>query len=88
MESWLFWAHGRIELAHRERTLGRRDLVTSETIADGLGGNREPWAVLDQTNRIWVFWARRQGVGTVEYIWTLRRRVFDPVTGTWDAERQ
>ena len=42
--------------------------------------------MLDQTNRIWVFWARRQGVGTMDDTWTLRRRVFNPVTGTWDAE--
>ena len=84
---WLFWAmhvesNWRIVSAH----LDGETWSSLETIADGLGGNREPWAVLDQTNRIWVFWARRQGVGTLDDTWTLRRRVFNPVTVTWDAE--
>jgi hypothetical protein len=73
------------------------DLVTSrwdgvtwsalETLAASPGGNREPCAVLDNSNRIWLFWAQRQSVSTPEAdIWTLRRRVFDPVTSTWDPE--
>jgi phage tail-like protein len=59
-----------------------------ETRADSLGGNREPCAVLDTDGRIWLFWARRQGVGTPEDIWTLRRQVFDPATTRWSAEAE
>ena len=86
---WLFWA---MHLSANWCIVSARwDSVTRlwstlEIIADGLGGNREPCAVLDQTNRIWVFWSRRQGVGTVDDTWTLRRRVFDPATGPQDAE--
>jgi phage tail-like protein len=84
---WLFWA---MHVASNWGIVSARwdgeTWSSLETIADGLGGNREPCAVLDQTNRIWVFWARRQGVGTLDDTWTLHRRVFDPVIGTWDAE--
>jgi phage tail-like protein len=84
---WLFWAmHVGVNWRIVSARWDGETWSPLETITDGLGGNREPWAVLDQTNRIWVFWARRQGVGTLDNTWTLRRRVFDPVTGTWDAE--
>ncbi len=55
-----------------------------ETLADGSGGNREPCAIVDNTGHIWLFWSRRQGVGTPEDVWTLQRRVFDGVS--WDTE--
>jgi phage tail-like protein len=84
---WLFWAMHVGSNWHIVSSRWNGETWSPlETIADGLGGNREPWAVLDQTHRIWVFWARRQGVGTMDDTWTLRRRVFNPVTGTWDAE--
>lgn len=57
-----------------------------ELLAEGPGGNREPCAALDLANRIWLFWARREGVATSDDTWTLRRRVFDPGTLTWSAE--
>jgi phage tail-like protein len=84
---WLFWA---MHIESNWRIVSARWDGTTwsplETIADGLGGNREPCAVLDQTHRIWVFWSRRHGVGTLDDTWTLRRRIFDPATSTWDAE--
>ncbi len=84
---WLFWATH--VGSHWRLVNSRWDGVNwspPETVADGLGGNREPCAVLDATNRIWLFWSRRQETGTLEDIWTLRRRVFDPVTSSWNAE--
>lgn len=57
-----------------------------EILAASPGGNLEPCAVLDATNRIWLFWARRQEVGTSADIWSLRRRVFDPIASTWGPE--
>ena len=84
---WLFWAlHVGSNWCIVSARWDGETWSLLETIADGPGGNREPWAVLDQTNRIWVFWARRQGVGTLDGYLDPCRRVFDPVTGTWDAE--
>jgi phage tail-like protein len=60
-----------------------------EPVAALEGGNREPAAVRVTAaagDALWLFWAQRQGVGTAEDVWTLRLRVLDLATGTWDAE--
>jgi hypothetical protein len=57
-----------------------------EPLATSEGGNRQPCAVLDATNRIWLFWSHREGSGTPEDNWTIHRRVFDPVAAAWGAE--
>lgn len=49
------------------------------------GGSREPYGVLDASGRVWLLWAARQGVGTIEDAWTLRQSIFDPATAVWSA---
>ncbi|KAM3090257.1 phage tail protein [Phormidesmis sp. 146-35] len=56
-----------------------------EILTTSLGGNREACTVLDASDRLWLFWSQRQGIGTPEDIWTLRQRVFTPGTG-WSPE--
>ncbi|ESA38306.1 hypothetical protein N836_33290 [Leptolyngbya sp. Heron Island J] len=88
---WLFWS------THTGR---RWSIVTAqwnsaappetawspiEPLAETAGGNREPYAILDTANRIWLFWSQRQ-VGSGPESWTLRRRVFDPGTTSWGPE--
>jgi phage tail-like protein len=84
---WLFWA---------QHTEGRWRIVSSrwdgvdwtklEVLSDWLFGSREPCAALDATNRIWLFWSRLENAGTGDDTWTLRRRVYEPMTDTWDVE--
>lgn len=73
---WLFWAThtGGLWRVVSSRFNGTT-WTPSETHAQGEGGNREPCAVLDAANRLWLFWSRRQGTGTPEDIWTLSYRV-------------
>ena len=52
-------------------------------LAQGGGGVREPFAVLGQPNRLWLFWSQRDAVGTSDDIWTLRRAVLNLTTETW-----
>ncbi len=88
---WLFWS------THTGR---RWSIVTAqwdsaappetawspiEPLAETAGGNREPYAILDTANRIWLFWSQRQ-TGPGPESWTLRRRVFDPGTTSWGPE--
>lgn len=56
-----------------------------ETLTNSLGGNQQPIAVLDASDRLWLFWSQRQGSGTLTDIWTLRQRVFASGSG-WSAE--
>ncbi len=42
--------------------------------ASGSGGDVEPACVLDASNRVWLVWSERLGVGTVEDVWLLRGR--------------
>ena len=87
---WLFWA---THDGTQWNVVGARwdgaAWAAAETLAAGGGGNREPFALLDATGRIWLFWSQRQGVGTPEDVWVLRRRIFDPAAGpagAWSAE--
>lgn len=80
---WLFWSRHSNGLWSIESS--RWDGVNwnaPEILAAGEGGNVEPCAVLDSTNRVWLFWSQRSG----ENIWTLRRRMFNPATLTWGPE--
>ncbi len=56
-----------------------------ETLAASAGGNREPYAARDATDRLWLVWSQRDPGAAVE-TWTLRRRVFRPGPGTWGGE--
>ncbi len=84
---WLFWASYDVSTSNWHIVNSRWDGTTwsaLETVADGLGGNREPYAILDNAKRIWLFWSRRQGMGTLEDNWTLQQRVFDGTS--WSTE--
>src|SRR6266566_4548955 len=77
---WLFWASYDGPTSNWRIVDSRWDGKTwspLEVVADGLGGNREPYAILDDNNHIWLFWSRRQGVSTLQDNWTLEYRVFD-----------
>jgi hypothetical protein len=84
---WLFWAHfdaptknWQIVDSHWDGT----NWSPLEIVASGIGGNREPFAILDNAKHIWLFWSRRQGVGTLEDNWTLEQRVFNGTS--WSNE--
>lgn len=99
---WLFWANFVTPPSPTKNWVskGNWQIVDSrwdgtnwsplEIVANGIGGNREPFAILDNAKHLWLFWSRRQGVGTLEDNWTLEQRVFDgtswgletPVTST------
>ncbi|HEX8073044.1 MAG TPA: phage tail protein [Pyrinomonadaceae bacterium] len=84
---WLFWAqhwdgHWRIVSSRWNGASWTPVTVISEPP----GGAREPCAVRDATNRIWLFFSRLETPGTGTDTWTLCRRVFDPATNSWDAE--
>jgi len=84
---WLFWATYDVSTSNWQIVNSRWDGKTwsnLEVVADGIGGNREPFAILDTKKHIWLFWSRRQGVGTIEDNWTLDRRVFDGIS--WGPE--
>ncbi len=55
-------------------------------LAQGSGGNREPFAVTDATGHMWLLWSERQGIGTPEDVWLLRYRRYDPAALAWDPE--
>ena len=84
---WLFWANYDASTANWRIVDSHWDGTTwspLEVVADGTGGNREPFAVLDNAKHIWLFWSRRQGVGTLEDNWTLEQRVFNGTS--WSNE--
>jgi phage tail-like protein len=57
-----------------------------ETLAAAPGANREPAAVRDAAGAIWLFWARHDPAAPGQDVWSIRRRVLDPQTGTWGPE--
>lgn len=57
-----------------------------ETLAEGAGASREPFALRDASDRIWLFFSRRAAAGGSDDTWSLRFRVFDPGLGAWGAE--
>jgi hypothetical protein len=56
-----------------------------ELVASGSGGDREPCAVVDGSNRTWVIWSRCPATAAADDPWLLRFRRFDPASG-WTAE--
>src|SRR5439155_5900522 len=59
-----------------------------EARASGAGGCREPCAVMDAANRIWLVWSQRRLAApndTALDVRTLNASVRDPVAGTWSA---
>jgi phage tail-like protein len=86
----LFWAehddlHWFIRTTHWDGT----NWQPASSVADGLnndgvGANREPYAVQDSAGRIWLFWSHRQGDDATNDNWTLHRRVFDGTA--WGSE--
>lgn len=81
----LFWARHAAEIWRVELSRWNGTVWSPvEVLASTAGGSREPCAVLDATNRLWLFYARREGVGTAEDSWTLRTRVFSG--GAWGVD--
>ena len=56
-------------------------------VAGGLTSNREPFAVVDDNNQIWLLWARRQGIFSNEEHWLLFQKRFDPTTFSWSVDQ-
>src|SRR5205823_5105803 len=65
----LFWAehdglHWFIRTAHWDGTNWQPAMSVADGLNnDGVGANREPYAVQDNAGRIWLFWAHRQNAG-------------------------
>ena len=58
------------------------------TLASAGGGNREPRAIVDATDRSWLFWSQRQEiVSSARDSWTIRLRRYDPAIGDWGLEQ-
>ncbi|MFI6289869.1 phage tail protein [Streptomyces sp. NPDC051018] len=87
----LFWS------AHEDGRWGIRTALRDGTTwgapygfpSDG-GGDREPSAIVvpgAAGDRLWLFWSRRQGTGTIDNVWTLMYRVLDLGTGVWEPEQ-
>ncbi|HEX8573138.1 MAG TPA: hypothetical protein VF759_10355 [Allosphingosinicella sp.] len=58
------------------------------TLASGGGGNREPRAIVDATDRTWLFWSRRSQIAaTQRESWTLQLRRYDPANGAWSVQQ-
>jgi hypothetical protein len=80
---WLFWCRHINGIWQIETSRWNGTTWTTTNVLTSSGrANREPCAVFDTTNRLWLFWSQLTGDDT----WTLRRQVFDPITSTWSPE--
>jgi phage tail-like protein len=82
---WLFWAShaGGLWRIMHSRWDGA-NWSTPQTLADGPGNSREPYAVVDITNRVLLYWSRRDEADASKDIWTLRSKF---CTGySWSGE--
>lgn len=65
---------GAVELAGRSVRGLHGPWSPVRELAGGGGGNREPCAVVDGHDTLWLFFSQRQGVGTPEDLWRVRVR--------------
>ncbi len=57
-----------------------------QVLARGSGGCREPCAVRDDKDRVWLFYSQRQGTTAAGDSWLLCYRRFDPTSRSWEPE--
>jgi phage tail-like protein len=88
---WLFWsrhdgAQWLVEGARATRAGAAWSWSAVEQVARGVGGDREPHAVLGSTGTVWVVWSRRDLTTRTaeEDCWTLWAR--ERTAGGWNAE--
>ena len=56
-------------------------------LAAGDVSHLEPCAVVDDSDRTWLFWSREQEPGSGRDHWLVQRRVYNPASWTWEPEQ-
>lgn len=83
---WLFWAQHDGAFWQIMTTNGNGTTWTNPiALTSDAAHHRQPHAILDGSDRIWLIWSESQPGTPNQDRWLLRRRVFDPTTTTWSA---